>query len=129
MSDSCALNANGTLKDAFKIMFYNNSDDDVPLPPVPSNSPDDNVPSTELKKNAFSVLLKTRHMPATVTAGSWHSGRLSKPLACIYDTDNVALSSGTRKHACASSSATEHLASKNYGLVQVWTIKKTELDH
>ncbi|KAG1740116.1 uncharacterized protein EDB91DRAFT_1248446 [Suillus paluster] len=72
MSDSCALNADGTLKDTSDITFYNDPDDNVPLPPVPSNDPDNNVPSTEPKKNTFSVLLKTGHTPATVTAGSQH---------------------------------------------------------
>jgi hypothetical protein len=112
MSDSCTLNADGTLKDVSEITFYNDPDDDVPLPPVPSNHPDNNVPSTEPKKNAFSVLLKTRHMPATITAGSRHSGCPSKPSAYICDADNVASSSGTRKCAHASSSATEHPVSK-----------------
>ncbi|KAG1793470.1 uncharacterized protein HD556DRAFT_1308608 [Suillus plorans] len=116
MSDSCALNTDGTLKDASKITFYNDPDDDVPLPPVPSNDPDDNVPSTEPKKNAFSVLLKTGHTPATVTAGSRRSGCPSKPSARIRDADNVASSSGTRKRARASSSATEHPVSKKVAM-------------
>ncbi|KAG1764857.1 hypothetical protein EV702DRAFT_1051228 [Suillus placidus] len=102
--------------DASKIMFYNDPDDNVPLPPVPSNDTDDNVPSTEPKKNAFSVLLKTAHTPATVTAGSRRSGRPSKPSARIRDADNVASSSGTRKRARASSSATEHPASKKVAM-------------
>ncbi|KAG1783206.1 hypothetical protein EV702DRAFT_1191638 [Suillus placidus] len=102
--------------DASEITFYNDPDDNVPLPPVPSNDPDDNVPSTEPKKNAFSVLLKTAHTPATVTAGSRRSGRPSKPSARIRDADNVASSSGTRKRARASSSATEHPVSKKVAM-------------
>lgn len=98
MLDSYALNADGTLKDTSDIMFYNDPDDDVPLPPVPSNNPNNNMPSMEPKKNAFSVLLKAGHTLATVTTGSQHSGCPSKPLACICDTDNVASSSGTGKH-------------------------------
>ncbi|KAG1763518.1 hypothetical protein EDD22DRAFT_952242 [Suillus occidentalis] len=82
MSDSCTLTADGTLKDVSKITFYNN--------------PDNN----------------TGHTLETVTAGSRCSGHPSKLSAHIHDTDNVASSSGTRKHAHASSSATEHPVSK-----------------
>ncbi|KAG1887876.1 hypothetical protein F4604DRAFT_1916749 [Suillus subluteus] len=86
--DSCALNADGTLKDASEIKFYNDPDDDVPLP---------QVPSTEPTRNAFSVLLNAGHTPATVAAGSWRSGRPSKPSARIRDADNACgLSSSSR---------------------------------
>ncbi|KAG2359367.1 hypothetical protein BDR07DRAFT_1488310 [Suillus spraguei] len=100
--DSCTLNADGTLKDASDIVFYNDPDDNTPLP---------QVPSTGSTRNAFSVLLKAGHSPATVTAGSRRSGHPSKPSARICDVDNACgllSSSGTRK--CALSSAMDRSA-------------------
>ncbi|KAG1894364.1 uncharacterized protein F5891DRAFT_1195344 [Suillus fuscotomentosus] len=109
--DCCALNADSSLKDASDITFFNDPDDEVPLPQVPpSAQPSSSTTST---KDAFSVLLKAGHTPATVTAGSWRSGQPSKPSACIHDADNACgLSSflGTRKRAL--SSATDHPAPK-----------------
>ncbi|KAG1717999.1 hypothetical protein EDB19DRAFT_1991993 [Suillus lakei] len=37
--DACALNADGSLKDASDITFFNDPDDDVPLPQVPTCDP------------------------------------------------------------------------------------------
>ncbi|KAG1883996.1 hypothetical protein F4604DRAFT_1677163 [Suillus subluteus] len=93
--DCCALNADGSLKDASDITFLNDPDDEVPLPQVPSSAQPSS--STTSTKDAFSVLLKAGHTPATVTAGS----RLS-------------LSSGTRKRAL--SSATDHPAPKKVAM-------------
>ena len=39
LEENCALNADGTLKDAKDIQFFNDLDDDVPLPPVTSDGP------------------------------------------------------------------------------------------
>ncbi|KAG1897851.1 uncharacterized protein F5891DRAFT_1191475 [Suillus fuscotomentosus] len=87
----CTKQGHDDETDTSEIMFYNDPEDDVPLPLVPSNGPDDN----------------TGHMPATVTAGSWRSGHPSKPSACIRDADNVASSSGTRKRAHTSSNTAD----------------------
>lgn len=46
MSDTCALNADGSLKDASDITFYNDPDDDVPLPLVPSDDFDSIIGKT-----------------------------------------------------------------------------------
>ncbi|KAG2069784.1 hypothetical protein BDR04DRAFT_1156285 [Suillus decipiens] len=72
--DCCALNPDGSLKDASGITFFNDPDDEVPLPQVSSFAQPSS--STTSTKDAFSVLLKAGHTPATVTAGSWHSGQL-----------------------------------------------------
>ncbi|KAG1752300.1 uncharacterized protein EDB91DRAFT_1077735 [Suillus paluster] len=113
--DTCVLNADGSLKDASDITFFNDPDDNVPLPQVsPSTQPSTSTAST---RNAYSVLLKAGHTPATVAAGSWRSGRPSKPSARIRDADNacrLSSSSGTRK--CALSSATDHLAPKKVAM-------------
>ncbi|KAG1747805.1 uncharacterized protein EDB91DRAFT_1245289 [Suillus paluster] len=81
--DACTLNADSSLKDASDIKFYNDPDDDVLLPPVPS---------TESMRNAFSILLNAGHTPATVAAGSWRSGCPSKPSARVRDADNAYIS-------------------------------------
>jgi hypothetical protein len=99
--DCCALNADGTLKDASEITFFNDPDDEVPLP-QPSSS-------TTSAKDAFSILLKAGRTPATVAAGSRRSGRPSKPSARIRDADNACgLSSSTNPRKRALSSATDH---------------------
>ncbi|KAG1901099.1 uncharacterized protein F5891DRAFT_1187799 [Suillus fuscotomentosus] len=57
--DCCALNADGSLKDASDITFFNDPDDEVPLPQVPpSAQPSSSTTST---KDAFSILLKAGH--------------------------------------------------------------------
>ncbi|KAG2147614.1 hypothetical protein DEU56DRAFT_753450 [Suillus clintonianus] len=56
----CALNPNGSLKDAKDIVFYNNPDDAVPIS-TPSSSAQ---PPTD----AFSVLLQTGCKPVPLTA-------------------------------------------------------------
>ncbi|KAG1900848.1 uncharacterized protein F5891DRAFT_980056 [Suillus fuscotomentosus] len=97
--------------DASDITFFNDPDDEVPLPQVPpSAQPSSSTTST---KDAFSILLKAGHTLATVTAGSQHSGWPSKPSARIRDADNacgLSSSSGTRKRAL--SSAMDHPAPK-----------------
>ncbi|KAG1779414.1 hypothetical protein EV702DRAFT_1043844 [Suillus placidus] len=113
--DTCALNADGSLKDASDITFFNDPDDDVPLPKVPpSTQPSTSTAST---RDAYSVLLKAGHTPATVAAGSRRSGRHLKPSARMRDADNacgLSSSSGTRKRAL--SSATDHPAPKKVAM-------------
>ncbi|KAG2060650.1 hypothetical protein BDR06DRAFT_1002531 [Suillus hirtellus] len=106
--DSCALNTDGFLKDASDIIFYNDPDDSVPLPQVPSST-------QPTAKDAFSVLLQAGHIPALVMAGSQCSTHTSKPSACIRDADNACAqpsssSTASRKHAL--SSATNPLVPK-----------------
>ena len=96
-SDSCALHADGTLKDASEITFFHDPDDTVPLPTPLSVKPD-----------AFTMLLESGRKPVPLTAGSWRSGRTSKPSAHLRDTDNVCSTSRTR----TLSSATEQLVQK-----------------
>ncbi|KAG2029213.1 hypothetical protein BDR03DRAFT_1018731 [Suillus americanus] len=113
--DACALNADGSLKDASDITFFNDPDDDVLLPKVPpSTQPSTSTAST---RDAYSVLLKAGHTPATVTAGSRRSGRHLKPSARMRDADNacgLSSSSGMRKRAL--SSATDHPAPKKVAI-------------
>jgi hypothetical protein len=113
--NACALNADGSLKDASDITFFNDPDDDVPLPKVPpSTQPSTSTAST---RDAYSVLLKAGHTPATVAASSRWSGHHLKPSARMRDADNacgLSSSSGTRKRAL--SSATDHPAPKKVAM-------------
>ncbi|KAG2029457.1 hypothetical protein BDR03DRAFT_1018361 [Suillus americanus] len=97
----CALNPDGSLKDAKDIVFYNDPDDAVPIS-APSSSAQ---PPTD----AFSVLLQTGRKPVPLTAGAQRSIRTSKPSARLRDSDNTC-SSTSRKRAL--SSATEQLVRK-----------------
>ena len=111
--DSCALRADGSLKDASDIVFFNDPDDDVPLPQVPSSAEPSS--SNQSTRDAFTVLLKAGHTPAPVIAGSRRSGRPSKPSARVRDVDNAcgaSSSSSTRTRKRALSSATDHPAPK-----------------
>ncbi|KAG1903816.1 uncharacterized protein F5891DRAFT_977369 [Suillus fuscotomentosus] len=94
--------------DASDIIFYNDSDDSVPLPQVPSST-------QPTAKDAFSVLLQAGHTPALVTAGSRHSTHTSKPSAHIRDADNACAqpsSSSTASRKRVLSSATNPPAPK-----------------
>ncbi|KAG1747499.1 hypothetical protein EDD22DRAFT_759173, partial [Suillus occidentalis] len=96
--DSCALNSDGTLKDASDIVFYNDPDNHAPLPQVPpSTSTQSMAPaptSTQsAAKNAFSALFKLGHTPALIAAGSQRSTRTSRPSARVRDADNASSSS------------------------------------
>ncbi|KAG2030804.1 hypothetical protein BDR03DRAFT_814979, partial [Suillus americanus] len=83
----CALNSDGSLKDASDIVFYNDPNNHAPLPQVPPK----NIPP----KNAFTALLQSGRRPALTAAGSRHSTRTSRPSARVWDADNA--SSSTRK--------------------------------
>ncbi|KAG1895771.1 uncharacterized protein F5891DRAFT_889596, partial [Suillus fuscotomentosus] len=77
----CALNPDGSLKDAKDIIFYNDPDDAVPIP-TPSSSAQ---PPTD----TFSVLLQTGRKPVPLTAGAPCSIRTSKPSVRLRDSDNA----------------------------------------
>jgi hypothetical protein len=69
-SDQCALAADGTLLDADRILFYNDPDDDIPLPSVPTGS---NNSDSDL----FPVVSSRR------------SGRKTRPSARVLDPNNL----------------------------------------
>ena len=64
-SNQCALAADGTLLDASKIVFYNDPDDDIPLPTGSNNS------------NLFPIV------------SSRCSGRVTRPSARVLDPNNL----------------------------------------
>lgn len=114
--DSCALNSDGSLKDASDIVFFNDPDDHAPLPQVPPK----NVPP----KNAFTALLQSGRTPALTTAGSRRSTRTSKPSARVRDADNAHASSSTRKRVL--SSATDPPAPKKAAAMRFFSPLDTD---
>ncbi|KAG1739707.1 hypothetical protein EDB19DRAFT_1828709 [Suillus lakei] len=96
----CALNPDGSLKDAKDIIFYNDPDDAIPI-----SAPSSAQPPTD----AFSVLLQTGCKPVPLTAGAQRSIRTSKPSARLRDSDNTCSSTS---HKRTLSSATEQLVRK-----------------
>ncbi|KAG1845347.1 hypothetical protein F4604DRAFT_1937011 [Suillus subluteus] len=80
-NDSCALNADSSLKDAKDIVFYNNLD---PIDITPSARPSSSNPHPS--KDAFSMLLQAR---------------------CKPDAENVYSSTGSMSQKCALSGTTE----------------------
>lgn len=70
-SNECAVAEDGSLLDATKIVFYNDPDDDVPLP------------------NLADSFFQAGHAPSTLGAGSRRSGRATRPSARIMDPDNT----------------------------------------
>ncbi|KAG1857808.1 hypothetical protein F4604DRAFT_1685104 [Suillus subluteus] len=82
-NDSCALNADSSLKDAKDIVFYNNLD---PIDTTPSARPSSSNPHPS--KDAFSMLLQAGCKP-------------------VPDAENVYSSTGSMSQKCALSGTTE----------------------
>ena len=85
--DQCALAADGSLLDASAITFYNDPDDDTPLPDSSATS----APTHPFFRGSLA--------PAKITAGSRRSARVIRPSARITDPDNAEASAGTRKRS------------------------------
>jgi hypothetical protein len=81
--DQCALAADGSLLDASAITFFNDPDDDTPLP--------NSTPIHPFFQGSLA--------PAKITAGSRQSARVTRPSARITDPDNAEASTGTRKRS------------------------------
>jgi hypothetical protein len=78
MSDSaCALQLDGTLKDASEIEFFNNVDDDVPM--VAASSALASRPLTSSFSQGKLDLFVSRIAPTTIVAGSQGSGQALQP--------------------------------------------------
>ena len=83
----CAVNANGTLKSAADIEWFNDVDDDAPMAPV-STQPTQSTSASSLSQgnlNGFLHLTNSGKAPAQIVAGSHRSGRAIKPTAKVRD--------------------------------------------
>ena len=102
MSDSCALDAHGNLKDASEITWFNDGDDDIAMGNTFSGAgtlttlaTSANTPSAP--HNAFSVLLGRGRSPAAITAGAHCSSCTSKPSGRLCDAQEVDIRSALAK--------------------------------
>lgn len=65
---NCAIGANGALKDASKIQWFNDVDDDTPITPPPA-------------KDLLTVLMQGGRQPVSIKGGTRHSSHPFKPSA------------------------------------------------
>lgn len=86
MSNS-AVNANGILKDASKIEWYHDPDDDMPISPHPESSSKALPPGPR----TLDSFVGSHRMPATVVAGSRRSGQPIKPSAKVREAASSAI--------------------------------------
>ena len=99
--DQCALAADGSLLNASAIIFYNDPDDDTPLP---------NSAATSTPVHAF---FQGGPAPGKIAARSHRSAHVTRPSARIIDPDNAEASAVTRKRLAtvtASAEASLHAA-------------------
>jgi hypothetical protein len=86
--ESCALDANGGLKPASAITWFNDVDNDIPMatvsPPVTASSSSSLLAQSTL--NNFVYLTSSGKVPTSLVAGAHRSGCAIKPSAKICDT-------------------------------------------
>ncbi|KAG1798503.1 uncharacterized protein HD556DRAFT_1305965 [Suillus plorans] len=81
------VNANGILKDASKIEWYHDPDNDMPILPHPESSSEALPPGP----HTLDSFIGSHRMPATVVAGSHRSGRPIKPSAKVREAASSAI--------------------------------------
>lgn len=87
MAEQCAIGSDGQLLEADKIPWFNDPDDELPLPSPPAAS------------------TSTRRIPVTIVAGYRRTGRISHPSRCLVDPDNAEATSSTRKRKVSATNA------------------------
>lgn len=97
-SDQCAVAEDGTLLDASRIAFYNDPDDDTPLP--------DSVSVTSSTTGNLHPFFRGGPAPSTFVSGTRRSGRVTRPSARITDPNNVEAST-SRKRSATTTTLTE----------------------
>ena len=94
-SDQCAVAADGSLLDASEILFYNDPDDNTPLP----NS---NSAATSTHLHPF---FQGSPAPSKIVAGSRRSARVTRPSARITDPNNLEASVTRKRSVTVTTSA------------------------
>ncbi|KAG2090927.1 hypothetical protein BD769DRAFT_1679461 [Suillus cothurnatus] len=99
MSNS-AVNANGILKDASEIEWYHDPDDDMPISPHPESLSKALPPGPHTLDSSKALppgphtldsFVGSHRMPATVVAGSCHSGQPIKPSTKVREAASSAI--------------------------------------
>ena len=93
--DQCALAADGSLLDASAIVFYNDPDDDTPLPGSAATS------------TPLHPFFRGNPAPGKIAAGSRRSARVTRPSARVTDPNNVEASAAMRKRSATVTASTE----------------------
>lgn len=90
---NCALNANGELKEPSEIQWFNDIDNDIPLPSTQATSSSSTSgASTVLPRGTLDLFVGQKGSqvaPATMIAGSHRSGRALKPSAKVRDATDT----------------------------------------
>jgi hypothetical protein len=111
-SESCALDANGVLKPASTISWYNDADDDAPMATIscaPTSALTASRSSSSLSQgtlNNYVRMTGSGTVPAGLVAGSRRSGHTSKPSAKICDAAPTISSIPAKRAATGFSTAT-----------------------
>ena len=98
-SDQCAVAADGSLLDASQIIFYNDPDDETPLPKDPNSESNSATTSTHLHP-----FFRGDPAPSKI-AGSRRSTCVARPSARITDPNNLEASVTRKRSATVTTSA------------------------
>ena len=90
----CAVRADGMLKDASEIDWFNNVDNDKPIPDLPANK----IPLS--LSTTLHPFFTGSHAPAIFVAGTRRSARVSWPSTKMLDPNNIEGSSSTTAVKC-----------------------------
>jgi hypothetical protein len=95
-TSQCAVGLDGTLLDASDIQWFNDPDDDDPLPPVSSSgpTPPENG-AVSPSRREIHPFFKPSAPPAGIIAGARRSTRAIRPSARAIDPNNIEASSST----------------------------------
>jgi hypothetical protein len=92
-SDQCAVAEDGSLLDASKITFYDDVDDDTPLPNSASQS------KSITTSDNLHPFFRGGKAPSSIVAGSRRSGRVTRPSVRVTDPNNLETSISRKRSA------------------------------
>ena len=115
----CAVRADGTLKDASEIDWFNDVDDDKPIPDLPANQ----IPSSS--STTLHPFFTGSRAPAIFVAGTRRSARVPRPSTRMLDPDNIEGSSIT---TAAKRKATDNMRTTGRLVVRKVSTEATSSD-
>jgi hypothetical protein len=96
MSDQCTIGSDGQLKDTSEIEWFNDIDNDTAMLPPP---PTLKASSSAGILNVFVQLRNSGRTPASMSAGSCHSGQVTKPMEKVRAMATSLSISGSVTHS------------------------------